>query len=79
MMVEDGRSAWIIAPRTHARQIPSAKPRGRRMRSHQQSTSPRTAPDGTTVADRFRFIHGEAPMHDVLRDRILRHLESLPE
>jgi hypothetical protein len=49
------------------------------MRSHRQSTSPRTAPDGTTVADRFRFIQGEAPMHDVLRDRILRHLESLPE
>src|SRR5687768_17347007 len=71
--------AFIIALRARAEQIQIAKPQGRRMRSLQQSTSPRTAPDGTTVADRFRFIQGEAPMHDVLRDRILRHLESLPE
>jgi hypothetical protein len=26
-----------------------------------------------------RFTEGEATMHDLLRDRILRHLETLPE
>ena len=42
-------------------------------------THPPDGAGGTAVAARYRFTSGEAQMHDILRDRILRHLETLPE